>query len=496
MTNEINHQESTRAVPESEVSAWDVETDVLVVGGGAAGLSAAIEAAHSGARVTLIERASDVGGTTSMSGGLIYLGGGTGLQTACGFEDSAEAMFDFLRAALGPGTDEERLRTYCDGSVEHYDWLVELGVPFKETLFEEPTSHPTNDDGLMWLGEDAAPFADLARPAPRGHHPQMADLAGSLLTSVLAAAGKKVGVEFRVDTQAKRLVVDEKHAVVGLIARQYGEDVSVRARSVILAAGGFGFNDSMLAEHVPVLLGHNRLGTDNDDGRGIRIAQAVGAGTRHMGAAEVATWADQALMYRSLCVNDRGQRFINEDIYHGLLGQAALLDQRGQVFMVFDERTYESVPPELRRGQRPTWVCESVTELETEMGLPPLTLQATVDTYNVHAREGHDPVFGKNAEYVAPLQAPFAAIDMRSRPFRADGRSGYSTFTLGGVATDVDGRVLDVDGAVIQRLYAAGRTAAGLSGRGYISGTSIGDGSFFGRRAGQHSAQRAGGMTA
>ena len=486
----VSGVETVRPLRRAEVASWDVETGVVVVGGGAAGLCAAIEAREAGAEVTLLERASGVGGATAMAGGVIYLGGGTDLQRRCGVTDTPEAMFDFLVAALGPGVDEERLRVYCEGSVEHYDWLVRQGVPFKPTLFEGERTHPDNDDGLMWLGEDAAPFAELARPAPRGHHPQQADWAGGKLTGVLTEVAHRLGVEVTTDARVTRLVVEDDGAVVGVVARRFGVDRSYAARAVVLAAGGFVFNEEMLARHAPLARGHAKVGTDHDDGRAIRIAQAAGAATRHMDAIECAPWTSVALLARSICVNGAGQRFVNEDTYHGIVGQRILQAQAGQAYLVFDQRVFESLGPRVLGSIRPTWVCETVGELEAEMGLPTHSLQSTVDLYNRHARAGGDPVFGKRAEYVAPLEPPYAAIDMRAKPFRADGRTGYLVFTLGGLLTDVDGRVLDLDGRAMPGLYAAGRTASGLSGSGYISGTSIGDASFFGRRAGRAAATR------
>ena len=109
------------------------------------------------------------------------------------------------------------------------------------------------------------------------------------------------------------------------------------------------------------------------------------------------------------------------------------------------------------------------------MGLPEGALQATVEVYNRHARAGEDPVFGKDPRWVKPLDTPLAAIDLR-------GRTGG--FTLGGLRTDVDSSVLHVSGQPIPGLYAAGRCTSGVCAGGYASGTSLGDGSFFGRRAG------------
>ena len=122
-------------VPASSITTWDDEADVVIVGYGIAGAAAAVEASAEGADVLVVERTGGWGGAAAMAGGFIYLGGGTALQKACGFEDSVENMAAFLKVAMGPGADAERIDDYCAGSVAHYDWLVSCGVPFKPVFW-------------------------------------------------------------------------------------------------------------------------------------------------------------------------------------------------------------------------------------------------------------------------------------------------------------------------------------------------------------------------
>ncbi len=103
------------------VKHWHAETDVLIVGGGGAGISAAIEAADAGAKVIVLEAASEAGGSTALAGGLIYMGGGTPTQKACGFDDDIEEMYKYLLQASGPNADVEKVRIYCERTLEHYD---------------------------------------------------------------------------------------------------------------------------------------------------------------------------------------------------------------------------------------------------------------------------------------------------------------------------------------------------------------------------------------
>jgi 3-oxo-5alpha-steroid 4-dehydrogenase len=404
-------------------------------------------------------------------------------------------MHRFLMAAMGPQANEERISAYCEGSVEHFEWLSALGVEFKPTMWDQPAWTPPTDDGLMWIGENSYPFDELARPAPRGHRPRGSGRVGNVLMGVLLAALDEVACPTRVDSRVDRLVVDTDGGVVGVVARQEGADVHIRARrGVILCAGGFAFNDQMLTQHAPRLLPHTRLGTDHDDGAGIRMAQAVGAAAVRMDAGEASINFAPALMARSILVDARGQRFVNEDTYGGRIGQLALYQRDARAYLIFDETALDDVPPELRHGRQPQWVCASVSELEGELGLPPRSLELTLELYNHHAAKGEDPQFHKRARWLRPIGTPIGAMDVRAKradgpPDPADRGTGFRVFTLGGLETSTDGEVLDVQGEPIPGLYAAGRTASGICAWGYISGTSLGDGTYFGRRAGAAAAR-------
>jgi len=121
--------------PADRITNWDYEADVVIAGYGIAGAAAAVEAASAGADVLVLERTGGWGGAAAMAGGFIYLGGGTALQRACGFDDSVDNMAAFLNVAKGPGADENRIADYCAGSVAHFDWLVQCGVPFKPVFW-------------------------------------------------------------------------------------------------------------------------------------------------------------------------------------------------------------------------------------------------------------------------------------------------------------------------------------------------------------------------
>jgi succinate dehydrogenase/fumarate reductase flavoprotein subunit len=472
-----------------DIDVFDHEADVLVAGFGCAGAAAAYEAAAAGAEVLVLERAGGPGGAAAMSGGELYLGGGTEVQRACGYDDSADNMFAFLRAALGPHADEDKLRLYCDGSVAHFEWFRERGLRFNPSLYQGQSWMPPTQDGLMWLGENAYPYDVVADPVPRGHRPATESFGGWMLMDRLAAAATEAGARRHVDTRATGLVLDGG-AVVGLVARRYGERVAYRARhAVILTTGGFVDDEGLLADHAPVLLGHGKVSAGLDDGSGIAMGLAIGAATRGMSVTQIAVSILPAMICRGMLVNSLGQRFINEDVYPGLASAAAVRHQPAPHWVVIDERGYDEIPERDLWNVRPAFVDETLAGLEKDLGLPAGALERTVAAYNEHAERGEDPYFHKNPRWLRPLRPPFAAIDPRhgfaSGNEGGGSPTGVSGFTLGGLRTTTDGAVLDVSGAVIEGLYAAGRASSGIHGQGYISGTSLGDGTFFGRRAGR-----------
>lgn len=471
-------------------TAYDHETDILVVGFGAAGAAAAIEAAHSGADVIVLEALSGPGGSSAQSGGELYLGGGTRLQKACGVTDTVEAMYDYLVRALGPHADEAKLRLYCEGSVEHFEWFCDLGVPFEESLFDEPAWMPPTKDGLMWLGENAWPFSESSVVAPRGHRPARPWFAGSLLMEHLAAAVTEAGAQVHLDTRAVALALGDDGCVEGLRARNFGSTVAYRARrGVVLTTGGFVDNDEMLADHAPVLLGHGKVSDGGDDGSGIRLATAAGAATRRMASVQAALTFVPSLACQGIVVDARGQRFMNEDVYPGRLSHEALLHRPAPWWVLVDEQGLEASGPPYAQ-MPPQYAAETLDELEAELGMPEGALQATVAEYNKHAAQGQDPYHHRASRLLRPLSAPFAVFDPRAAGAAAGNPTGIAGFTLGGLHTTPHGEVRHVSGRLIPGLYAAGRAASGIHGEGYVSGTSLGDGTFFGRRAGRAAAQR------
>jgi succinate dehydrogenase/fumarate reductase flavoprotein subunit len=468
-----------------DVANWDMEADVVVVGFGAAGGSAAIEAARAGSDVLVLERATEGGGASALSGGQIYFGGGTRVQKACGFEDSTEEMFKFLMKAAGQA-DEAKVRLYCDRSLEHFDWFIGLGLEFKDSFYEEKVTHPPTDDCLNYSGNEMAyPFTEYAKPAPRGHKPKVEGDGGVLIMKKVMEGAKEAGAKVLTEALVETLVQNEDRRVVGVVAKIQGERKFVRARQgVVLTAGGFIFNKEMVSKHAPHLLECNYPnGTDGDDGRGIRMGIGAGGAAIHMAEAMVTTpFYPHSPHVKGILVNAQGQRFVNEDSYHGRSSDVILKRQEGKAYLILDDEIYGQTQAFHKRIA----VEETIEELEKSLGLPESTLTTTVAYFNEHAAKGEDPLFHKAPKYLRPLSSPpFAALDC------SVDNAIFAVFTLGGLDTLPTGEVLTNDGRVVPGLYAAGRNTAGLprSGAGYASGMSLGGACFFGREAGKAAAR-------
>lgn len=475
-----------RPLPLEQVPQWDFETDVAIVGFGATGACAAIEARTAGARVMLFERSSGSGGASALSGGEIYIGGGTDAQKAAGFDDSVEDFTAYLKLAGGPCVDDAKCERYGREALSHYQWLKDQGVPYRGNFLPGKIIEPTDDSTLIWSGsEAAAPFYRKARPAPRGHVIQhMGWGGGRPLVDILEARARDLGTEIHVDARAVALITDGAR-VAGVVVRIDNKDRFVRAhKGVVLATGGFVFNDAMRAKYCPESFRVNSPIGDKDDGIGIELGASIGGDPIHMDQFfTTCPWTIPEEQAYGVFVNIAGQRFINEDCYHGRVSRCAVDQPGGKVYLLLDSAHFTQ-PLDLAgitiAGTGETW-----EEVEAELEMPAGTLSTTMHFYNAHAREGRDPLFDKQAPILKPLdQSPFVALECNFET------SYFSFFTLGGLKTSADAEVLDRSGQPIPGLFAAGRCTSGLPawGHGYSSGMSLADCTFFGRYAGRNAA--------
>jgi succinate dehydrogenase/fumarate reductase flavoprotein subunit len=471
----------------SDKITFDDTADFIVIGLGAAGASAALEARRGGLDVLVLERASAGGGSSALCGGYIYLGGGTRVQKMNGFDDTVEDMFNYLMA-MTPNPDKEKIRLYCESSLEHFDWLEAQGLVFNNGYYaEKHFEHPT-EDGLGWTGNEKVwPFSEQARPFPRGHKvtvpggQQELGMGGKKLMDTLIARVEEAGIRIVVDANAKALIVDHSGRVVGVKYKVFEGDRYVQAnKGVLLSTGGFGMNKEMALQYSPLLADErvNIVGCTYANGSGIEMGLAAGGVMQDIGYLLTCPFYPPTSLLKGVLVNRYGKRFVAEDSYHGRTIGSVLLQPGYKAYLIVDNATFQK--PEFG-NQTLIDAWETIEEMERDLGIPEGALQKTMADYNRHAEHHEDPEFHKYHDWIQPLvEPPFAALDTSL------GAAWFSGFSLGGLATNAKAQVLDAAGKVIPGLYAAGAAATNIAkdGMGYSSGTCVGESTFFGRQAG------------
>ena len=441
------------SIPAREASTvrFDETVDVAVVGLGVAGhlrssrLAGWCRGAGRGTR-------RGPGGTSANSGGLIYLGGGTELQRACGFEDSVENMATFLHAALGPAADDARLDAYCEGSSDHFDWLVSIGVPFRAAFCDEPNRESADDSGLVFSGgEDSYPFDDLAVPVPRGHKPQCIDSAGGFLMGAWArrlrrarpASCRRLGLRHWSWT-GERSSGCRYGPMTGSDPFGLGAGWFFRRRIHLQRSDGRGALP-LRPRPRPRLADRHPQRRRSRDPHGCRCRRSDDQAERFECALPL---GPPHRLARGILINRQGERFINEDTYTGRIGLHALRDHDGFVYMITDDVIHERNLLGLRVGL-PRRLPKSSPSTSS---VPPEALARTLRNYNEAAARGEDPQFHKRAPFLQPIGLPPAtgigAIDLR-----VDHGAIYATFTLGGLVTDPTGphsMVADRDSGVVR----------------------------------------------
>ena len=461
----------------------DYDFDVIVVGSGAAGLSAALAASEDGASVLVVESQGIVGGSSRLSGGLM-MGAGTRYQKALGIEDSPEALFhDYM--TLNQWKVEsavvERLTQRAGAAVE---WLGDLGVEFY--------------DEMVFGGDETVPRVHC----PIGR--------GQAVVDVLHARCRERGVEFALGQRIDRLIVE--HGAVRGVA--VGDD-SITAGAVVVASGGFGANEEKRRELFPSVFDTEwsyYIGADGAQGDALDFTRDVDAQITGFNRGLRLMHTDFDKMYEAyipgwlILVNRDGRRFCNETAPYGIMD--GLLSEQGDVaFAIFDHtrlveatelgvaRYKQSIPGSTKR-QSPHWnldiiemmieegkvhVADSVGQLASLIGVPAEHLQATVDRTN-ELHELHEDVdYLKDPKFLEPItDGPFYGVEVRP---------ATCCFTACGLRIDREGQVLDSAGRPIAGLFAAGEVAGGVIGPRYVgSGNSYGNCVTMGRVAGQSAA--------
>ncbi|MCW3479685.1 FAD-binding protein [Neisseriaceae bacterium JH1-16] len=531
---------------------WQASCDVLVIGFGAAGAAAALAAAEQGASVLVADRFGG-GGASALSGGVVYLGGGTAQQHEAGFADTPAAMVDYLRHEVGDAVSADTLQRFCADSVGLGRWLESLGVEFAASVPPHKTSYPTDDYYLYYSGnETVAAYQGEAPPAPRGHRVKGAGMSGSVLFATLAAAVRRAGIGQLLQSRAERLITDDAGRVIGAeftrlrpgtlacalhrrlaplvfglhgahpalgsiarsslswLERRFGQPCRIEARrAVVLTTGGFIFDRERVAREAPAYRATFALGSPGCDGEALRLAEPLAAEVKHLDRMSAWRFINPPYAWvHGMLVNRMGQRFCNEEQYGAAIGHELVEKQDGRAWLILDAAQVKAALAELRHGglwsfqSVPAWLlmrlarCKGNTlaALARRIGADPATLGDSVARYNAAASAGIDADFGKSAALLQALDTgPFYALDVSatSRLFPCP------TITLGGLAVDeASGAVLDAVQRPIPGLYAAGRAAVGIASCRYVSGLSLADCLWSGRRAGRHATETHPGRTA
>ena len=326
---------------------------------------------------------------------------------------------------------------------------------------------------------------------PRGHVPSHeGDFGGKIFFAALKQEVINQGVHISNDSRVLGLIVDDGK-IQGVSYKKDNAIVNVKVNNgVVLATGGFVMNREMVKKYLPLQSQFAApYGNPWDEGDGIQIGQAMGGNVINMDEAffGVYFYPPESLTF-GIFINKYGERFVNEDSYGARIGYYCSQQPEQEIYLLIQNEDYEQ---SIYMDKLPiVAVAETIDELEKEAGFNPGTLTETVKKYNQFANSKNDEQLRKHPDWLKEFKnPPFAIIDYsfkhQSSPLYSD-QSGPLMFTLGGLETLPTGEVLDKDGSIIPKLYAAGRTSAGLprSGKGYASGMSVGDATFFGRMAG------------
>lgn len=447
-----------------------VQTGLVVVGGGAAGFSAALEAASAGTEVLLLEKMGEIGGSSAMSGGCLAFAG-TDLQRAEGVEDSDDQLRrDLIEVGQGEA-DPALVDAYLRDQLDTYHWLKAHGVPFSPSL--ESSS---------------------GQSVPRVHTVDPADM-----VRLLAARCRETGrVTVRMHTRALRLLrASETSPVTGLQAEGPDGPLTIAsAHGVLLACGGFGRNAELVHQFAPQYAEAVFVGGEGNTGDGLRMAWKLGADVRDMAYIK-GTFGKhptdthnhhscQAVYKGAIAVNQDGKRFVNESISYKLLGDAVMRQPYHTGYQILDEPIFRSGDNRVRildferRLEDGLMIrADTLDALARQIEVPPEVLRETVDRYNGYVDAGEDLEFGRDA--LVHHQGALRRIE--HGPFYAYPSTAAVFGTYCGLRIDAAMRVIDVFGEPIAGLYGAGEVVGGFHGGAYMTGSALGKAVVFGRVA-------------
>ncbi|MFR5601184.1 MAG: FAD-dependent oxidoreductase [Lachnospiraceae bacterium] len=453
-------------VEKSEPKDETYEVDVVVVGAGSTGMSAAIEAAENGASVLLVEKQGIVGGAAARSGGKL-MAAGTEYQKEQNIEDNPQKMFDYLKSVGGEYIDDEKLMAFCENSLDVFDWMVDMGVQVQDI---EPIHSSLKD----WRVHNTMGGGGMTD----GH--------GGQITVPMYERYKSLDQGMLYNTTIDTILMNDQNEAVGVSGvKKDGSKVTVNAKAVILATGGYANNKDMVKTYGEEFPFYATGVPSGNVGDGITMAEKVGAQIFENPAVQVVF-----LDYNSgvgineeagLILNQEGKRVANEYSYQfHVSDQVAKTGSTGAWYIATANDPTPTVQYAMTLDK--TLQASSLEELAGLMEVDPQVLTDTVARYNELCTKGSDDDFGKPAEYLYPIEGDtYYALKMMPSV----------TVTYSGIVTDINARVLDADNQPIANLYAAGETAfPGLFGTEYPGcGMAISGGAYYGRVAGKLAAE-------
>lgn len=451
---------------------------VLVIGGGACGLVAALAAHDAGAEVLVLERDPSPSGSTAMSSGMIPAAG-TSLQKARGVDDTPAIMAADIQAKAHGENDQAMVDAVCAASGPTVDWLVQQHkVPLKLV------------EGFLYPGHSK----------PRMHAP--ASRSGADLIAGLLAAANAAGIDIVCDATVTTLFADPDGRVRGVaLSRPDGTTEQIGCDALVLACSGFGGNADLVKRHIPEIAGAQYYGHTGNRGDALLWGEALGAAVKHLGAyqghgslamphAVLITWA--LMMEGGFQVNANGERFSCEHDGYSEQAMRVIAQPGGFAWNIYDERLhklgldFEDYRDAMNGGAVKS--ADSIEALAALCGMPPKALAATLkETQALAAGQGQDR-FGRDFSKKPALAPPFYAVKVTGALFH----------TQGGLSVDTEARVLRPDGQPLPNLLAGGGAACGLSGRGrdgYLSGNGLLMATVLGAKAGRSAAAIAAGRS-